>query len=109
MIFHTNGDTLYTNGYSGWMPIDTKTRYPAYYQDGMASREYLRWTRVWKEMGGSYQLDGSDYGDIFNIYESMLDNRYMDSSSYGMRRVNYQHLCTLPTSLYFLSVRSKDI
>ena len=35
MIFHTNGDTLYTNGYSGWMPVDTKTRYPAYYQDGI--------------------------------------------------------------------------
>ena len=49
-------------------------------------------------MVGSYQLDGSDYGDIFNIYESMLDNRYMDSSSYGMRRVNYQKLCDIPTS-----------
>ena len=47
---------------------------------------------------GSYQLDGSDYSDIFNTYESMLDNRYMDNGSYGMRRVNYQHLCTLPTS-----------
>ena len=51
-----------------------------------------------KDGAGSYLLDGSDYGDIFNIYESMLDNRYMDSNSYGMRHVNYQHLCTLPTS-----------
>ena len=36
MIYHTNGSALYTNGYTGWMPIDTKTRYPAYYQDGMS-------------------------------------------------------------------------
>ena len=98
MIFHTNGDTLYTNGYSGWMPVDTKTRYPAYYQDLMNRVDVLGGHGYGKRWAGSYQLDGSDYGDIFNIYESMLDNRYMDGTSYGMRRANYQHLCTLPTS-----------
>ena len=98
MIFHTNGDALYTNGYSGWMPVDTKTRYPAYYQDLMNRHDVLGGHAYGKRWAGSYQLDGSDYGDIFNIYESMLDNRYMDSGSYGMRRVNYQQLCTLPTS-----------
>ena len=59
--------------------------------------------------GRSYQLDGSDYSDIFNNYESMLDNRYMDSSSYGMRRVNYQQLCDSSNKLYRLSIEFKDI
>ena len=97
MIFHTNGDGLYTNGYSGWMPVDTKTRYPAYYQDLMNRHDVLGGHGYGKRWSGSYQIDGSDYSDIMNAYESMLDNRYMDGS-YGMRRVNYQQLCTLPTS-----------
>ena len=98
MIFHTNGDGVYTNGYTGWMPIDTKTRYPAYYQDFMTQRGVFGGHGFGKRWAGSYQIDGGDYSDIFNNYESMLDNRYMDSGSYGMRRVNYQQLCTLPTS-----------
>ena len=98
MIYHSNGSALYTNGYTGWMPIDTKTRYPGYYQDGMYHYDYLGGHGYGKRWAGSFNLDGSDYGDIFNSYESMLDNRYMDGTSYGMRHTNYQKLCDIPTS-----------
>ena len=98
MIYHSNGSALYTNGYTGWMPIDTKTRYPGYYQDGMASYDYLGGHGHGKRWAGSYLLDGGDHSDIFNYHESMLDNYYMDGTSYGMRHTNYQKLCDIPTS-----------
>ena len=98
MIYHVNGSALYTNGYTGWMPIDTKTRYPAYYQDGMDDKDYLGGHGYGKRWAGSYLLDGSDYSDIMNVHESMLNNAYTESTSYGMRHVNYQKLCDIPTS-----------
>ena len=62
-----------------------------------------------KRWFGSYLLDGSDYSDIFNNYESMLDNTYMDSNSYGMRHVNYQKLCDIPTSYTSYQLEFKNI
>ena len=98
MIFHDNGTALYTNGYSGWMPVNTRERYPAYYQDFMGRSDVLGGHGYGKRWAGSWQIDGSDYSDIQNPYESMFNNTYMASGSYGMRRVNYQKLCDLPTS-----------
>ena len=98
MIYHVNGSQLYTNGYTGWFPIDTKTRYPAYYQDGMNSRFYKGGHGYGKRWAGAYGIDGGDYSDIYNVHESMLNNSYMDSGSYGMRHTTYQTLCNIPTS-----------
>lgn len=97
MIFHVNGSELYTNGYAGWFPIDTKTRYNGYYQDGMNQRQQFGGHAYGKRWAGSHYLDGSSYSDIFNQYESMLNNTYTDGN-YGMRYNNYQKLCDIPTS-----------